>query len=107
MNREQRRRQQRQDAALIVGDGIVATGLGQRYEAIPHAELPTKVPGKHRWIATAGYVMTEPQVAAADDADTIKFLDQENLFLLAIGCFDCEQPLGQIEFGSTCPAPGD
>lgn len=45
----------------------------------------------------------------AYDADTQKFLDNENLMYLSVGCWDCEQPLGPkgIQFGSVCPADGD
>jgi len=107
-DRAERRRQEREDrrrAAIIVGDGIVATGIGHRYEAIPRAQLPDKEPGKHRWFAVASYVVTPETAATAFDPEKIKFLDQENLFMLAVGCWDCEEQLGTIEADSRCPAP--
>lgn len=110
MNRAERRRRARtgqRQPVLIAGDGIVAAGLGHRYEARPHAELPPKRPGEHRWIATGAWVLTPEAVERAHDPDTLKFLDHENLMHLSIGCWDCEQPLGAIEVGSRCPAAGD
>lgn len=108
MNRAERRRRarakDRKDAALIVGDGIVATGLGHKYEAIAHAELAPKVRGEHRFVVTAAWVAPRGLVNSAFDADVIKLLDQENLMALSIGCVDCEQPLGTIEEGSYCPS---
>jgi hypothetical protein len=90
---------------VIAGDGIVAATLpGHQYEAKPHADLPAKVPGEHRWIAAGSWVLSSADVEHADDADRLKFLDHENLLYLAIGCWDCEQPLGAIEYGSRCPA---
>ena len=110
MNRAERRRQERahkKTPVLIAGEGIVAAGLGHKYEARPHAELAKKVPGKHRWVATGAWVMSDPAVEKAHDPDTMKFLDNENLMYLSIGCWDCEQPLGVINPGSFCPAQGD
>lgn len=90
---------------IIAGDGIVARSIeGHRYEARPSAQLPTKVLGEHRWVALASYVLTVEQAATAMDADTPKFLDHENLFHIGIGCWDCEQYLGQIEADSRCSA---
>lgn len=113
-NRAERRRQQRAAAkrrgqrqpVVIAGDGIVAAELpGHTYEAIPHADLPAKVAGEHRWIATAAWVLNDDQVEGMDDEDRLKFMDHENLMALSVGCWDCEQPLGAIERGSWCPAP--
>lgn len=109
MNRaERRRRARRGQPVLIAGDGIVAAELpGHRYEAQPHAELPAKRPGEHRWIATGAWVLTPEAVAGAYDPDKLKFLDHENLMHLSIGCWDCEEPLGTIQPGSRCPVAGD
>lgn len=111
MNRAERRRRAREKVpVLMVGDGIVATGLGQQYEARPGAELRPKVPGRHRWVATGAWVLSDDAAKAANDPDTLKFLDHENLMHLAIGCWDCESPLGTgpgaITADSICPAGG-
>lgn len=105
--RAKRRRAERDGRRqIIVGDGVVATTVeGGTYEADPRTELPAKVPGQHRWIATAGYVLDMNQVYAANDPDMPKWLDQSNLFMLAVGCYDCERTLGTIQPGSHCPAP--
>jgi hypothetical protein len=107
VNRAERRRQQRAHAktpVLIAGDGIVAAALGAKYEATGHAQLPDKQPGEHRWIATGAWVLRNIDVEKAHDPDTMKFLDNENLMSLSLGCWDCEQPLGVIHVGSHCPA---
>jgi hypothetical protein len=107
VNRAERRRRERahgKEPVLIAGDGVVAAGLGHKYEARPHAELPEKRPGEHRWIATGAWVLSNEAVEKASDPDTLKFLDNENLMNLSIGCWDCEQPLGAIARGSRCPA---
>lgn len=113
MNRAERRRQQRAEQrkkppVLVAGDGIVAASLGQKFEARPHAELPAKEPGKHRWVATGAWVLRDIDAEHAYDADQLKFLDNESLMNLSIGCWDCERPLGEapgaITFGSPCPA---
>lgn len=106
MNRQQRRRTARHQAkqpVIIAGDGIVASELpGHRFEAKPSADLPPKEFGRHRFIATAGYVLTLDEARDAYDADRMKFLDHENLFMLAIGCYDCERALGDIAVDSFC-----
>jgi hypothetical protein len=105
MNRAERRRQSRaheKEPVLIAGDGIVAAGLGQQFEAQPSAELPPKVSGKHRWIATAAYVLNDEDVENAFDENKHKILDNSKLFVLGIGCYDCEQPLSVVQ-GRPCP----
>lgn len=110
MNRAERRRRERDNRktpVLMVGDAIVAAGLGHKYEARPHAELPAKEPGKHRWIATGAWVLSDDAVKHSNDPGVMKLLDHENLMHLAIGCWDCERPLGEIAVDSVCPAKGE
>lgn len=108
-NRQERRRQARRKTPVVIaGDGIVATELpGHQFEGRPRADLPVKVPGKHRWIAMVTYVLNDIQARDALDESIPKFLDAENLHYLAIGCWDCEAVLGDIQADSRCPAPGD
>jgi hypothetical protein len=89
VNRAQRRqsRTHAKEPVLIAGDGIVARVLGQKYEARPAAQLPVKAPGVHRWVATGAWVLRSVDVEKAYDADTMKFLDNENLMNLSIGCW--------------------
>lgn len=110
-SRAERRRQQRAHAktpVLIAGEGIVAAALGQRFEARPSAQLPEKVPGQHRWVATGAWVLRDIDAEKAYDADTWKFLDNENLMSLSVGCWDCERSLGAgdgaIRADSVCTA---
>jgi hypothetical protein len=100
-----RARQEGRQPVVIAGDGVIGLELpGHRYEARPHAQLRTKVPGRHRFVATAAWVLSDLDVEGAADPDRLKLMDSENLLSLAIGCWDCEQPLGAIEANSTCPA---
>lgn len=99
MGRAARRKQERRRQPapiLIAGDGIVARSLGQVFpiEMAGRHDLPPRRFGHHRWIATAAYILSDLDAAHAYDKDTEKFLDHENLFSLAIGCWDCEQILG-------------
>lgn len=97
MNRGERRRRARADAKrpiVIASDNIVATAVGPQYEARPMTELGPKVPGEHRWIVTAAWRTTVDVVRDAFDPDRLKFMDNENLIELAIGCWDCECILG-------------
>lgn len=112
MNRGERRREERAQAkrrgtVLIAGEGLVAAALGTKYEATGHAELPDKVTGQHRWVATAAYVVKTPDVKGAFDPEHLTFLDNENLMNLSLGCWDCELPLGAIEVGSNCTGEPD
>lgn len=111
MGRAARRKHERRASPpiLIAGDGVVARSLGQAFPAdmAGRNELPPKQPGRHRWICTAAYILRDLDVAAAHDPDVDKYLDHENLFHIAIGCWDCEQPLGAISHDSRCTAPGD
>jgi len=106
-NHASRRRRPPRQPVVIAGAGIVAAELpGHKYEARPHAELPPKQPGRHRWIAAGAWVLSDEMVEKAGDKDTMKYLDHENLMGLSIGCWDCEQPLGQARPGSRCSAGG-
>lgn len=111
-SRRARRRNKLPARVLIAGEGIVATPLEQKFEAVERRVLPPKRLGEHRWIATAAFFLSDEAVSGAYDKAQLKFLDQENMFSLAIGCWDCEQPLGDpakggIAYGSRCPAIGD
>lgn len=117
MNRKQRREAERLNrkrgmsaaragVPIMTTSGHVITDGGALEEFAGPRRLPPKVAGQHRWIATAMYSLAELSIAAAWDADTMKYLDHENLVDVLIGCWDCEEPLGKIEAGSHCPALG-
>lgn len=111
MGRAARRKAERRRTPpiLIAGDGVMARSVEQVFDAATAArnELPPKQPGRHRWIATAAYILRDIDVTHAHDKSTEKYLDHENLFSLAIGCWDCERPLGEITAASRCTAAGD
>lgn len=109
MNRRERRAQgHRGPTTVLLGQGIVAAPTGAFTEARPMAQMPEKVPGKHRWIAMACYIVPDEMAAGAHDADQLKFLDNEVMYDLSIGCWDCEKQLGagpmQACAGSLCTA---
>jgi hypothetical protein len=110
--RAQRRNPKIPARVVIAGENIAAVPLGQKFEMVQERALPPKRLGEHRWIATAGYFLSDEAVSGAYDKTQMKFLDQENIFTLSIGCWDCEAPLGDpakggITYGSRCPALGD
>ena len=111
--RAQRRDREKIPARVVIaGEGINAVPLGQTFEMVQERPLPPKRLGEHRWIATAGFILSDEAVSGAYDKDQLKFLDQENIFTLSVGCWDCEQPIGDpakggITYGSRCPAPGE
>lgn len=95
---------------LVAGDGVIAAEItGHQFEAQPAARLRPKVLGRHRFVATVAYVLSEEMAVGALDPSTTSYLDNENLMYLAIGCWDCEQVLGPggVTPGSVCPAAGD
>jgi hypothetical protein len=89
---------------VIVDGNVMAIPLRVEEITAPMGKLADKIPGKHRWVASVAYVLSENQVARAGDASVRKLLDHENLLNIAIGCWDCEQPLGQISAYGRCEA---
>lgn len=91
--------------------GFLYSGTGEFAPAQRDRDLPPKVPGEHRWIATTAFILTDDDVRtemrAQDGSGERQYLDNRNLFFIGIGCYDCELPLGEIEPGSHCPDPGD
>jgi hypothetical protein len=115
VNRQQRRKAERdagkgRTTTLLPGD-VVFHDTGHVDSGSSAAELPAKVPGQHRWVASAAYVLNDEMVRAeeANQAGDLtagfSILDHESRFMLAVYCWDCEQPLGAIKAGSTCTAP--
>lgn len=76
--------------------------------------LPERVYGHHRWIATAGYTLTDDDVRlelrSQGGSGERQYLDHSTLFTFGVGCYDCEQILGQVTPDSFCagePAGGE
>lgn len=59
--------------------------------ADPKAELPPKVNGEHRWIVTVGHSLPATRAAAFASGARVT-LDNDSMFMIEIGCYDCEQP---------------
>ncbi len=77
--------------------------MGQRPKHGP-VELPTKVEGEHRWIASVAYTLTTNQAAAAmGGTGTVVKLDNENRVMgPAIGCVDCELTWQEAHASGRC-----
>lgn len=108
-DRAERRRQARAEAKRHGRDPVVGVYTESAFvDTGSAAELPAKVAGRHRWIVTAGYTVSdqvahivETELAGGPPIPTL--LDHESRFMLACGCYDCEAALGDIAVGSHCP----
>lgn len=123
MNRAERRRQARRIARegsaqmeLAAERGEIPisffTDTGQYDNAAAGVDLPKKVVGEHRWVATAAYTMDENDVVneqrfqAGDPLATKTVLDGTRRWQFGIGCIDCEKAFpAEIKPGSVCPLP--
>lgn len=100
MNRQQRRRAGRQ---VVRGDVYQLQGLGTSHHVKPMAEFPPKVDGRHRWIATGGYTLSDFEAAAGIDGTGQVILSPTKLVAFSVGCVDCEQEYRACR-GAPCPA---
>lgn len=123
MNRAERRRQARRNARELGAKMEDAAERGEMpfgfYTASGQFEfagdqggvLPDRVDGRHRWIATAGYVISDDDVRlelrSQSGSGERQYLDHRTLFTFGIGCYDCERILGQITPDSFCPGDPD
>lgn len=88
-NRAHRRARSAHRSSSTTDGQYVATPTGG-YEAMRRfADLDPKIGTRHRWIATAGYVLTDGQATAAFSGARIN-LPVERLFTFGVGCVDCE-----------------
>ncbi len=91
VNRQQRRQAQRRGTFVDTETGMAAHGLGTAHQVRIKADLPEKVTGCHRWIATAAYVLTEEEARSAlPDRPTI-VLGPDKMMSFGVGCWDCER----------------
>jgi len=119
MNRAERRRLARRtsrelSARMEAGAERGETPIGYytasgKFEFAGHqdGDLPERVEGRHRWIATAGYVLTDGDVMlelrSQGGSGERQYLDHRRLFTFGVGCYDCEGILGEITPDSICP----
>lgn len=101
MNRQQRRKGAR---ATVVdpAHGMAVTGLGTTHHLRTAAELPPKVPGVHRWVATVAYVLTDDQARAALPDQPEVTLAPSMVMACVVGCWDCELEY-EAAAGYPCP----
>ncbi len=103
---DRRRRERDEGKARYLVDldqGSVTEGTGQLFDsARAAADLPPKVQGRHRWIITAVYVASD-QVLADWSTGAQTILDHENLWVVAPGCYDCEEPYRPAMLSTECP----
>lgn len=124
MNRKQRRAAERQQRkrertppdhsrrVVIVGENLQGTEMGVTQRARPMAEPPPKVPGKHRWVATVAYNVSEATIREhlgyqqGGPRPLDAYFDNESMISLALGCVDCERILapGHASPDTPCPA---
>lgn len=68
-------------------------------------QLPRKVPGEHRWIATAMFNLADPAAFINNERTS---LDHTNVVYIAAGCWDCERPLtSSVDVTLRCPSRGE
>lgn len=98
-NRAERRRTERNQRRVLVGENVVVSETGQMQSAgDTHGTMPDKEPGVHRWVAVASYHVVDPGRAG------LKYLDSENMLYVGIGCYDCETPWSTDTAAQTCAA---
>lgn len=67
------------------------------FENRPGGQLPDKEPGRHRWVATAAYTLTDQEAAQATAGDEPILLDAGRLFApVQFGCLDCEHRYDEV-----------
>jgi len=81
--------------------GIRSTGEVAKVEQF--APMPSKVPGRHRWIGIASHTLTDETARRAHEGATVKF-GVQTLIGFSIGCLDCEEPYEDV-FTQRCRGP--
>lgn len=102
MNRQQRRKAQRRGTFVDTETGMAAHGLGTAHQVRIKADLPEKVDGVHRWIASAAYVLTEEEARSALPDQPFIVLGPNQMMSFGVGCWDCEQEYS-VAVGLPCP----
>ena len=89
---------------MIAGDGMIAAEHGPTCKAHGHAATAARGLGRHRFVATFVYVLSDRDAAAWADGD-VENLDHNNLMDMGVVCWACEGALGEVTHDSMCPAP--
>lgn len=105
MNRQQRRKAQRRGTYLDTETMVAATGIGHHFRTPEKVQdIPEKVPGRHRWILSTAYNVTDQEAHEAHEGVSKVLMGAESLISFGIGCWDCEQIYG---LAASSPCPGD
>ncbi len=68
------------------------------------ADIPEKVPGRHRWILSTAYNVTDTEAHVAHEGVPSVLMGPEQLISFGVGCWDCEQTYRDC---AASPCPGD
>lgn len=76
--------------SVVIGQGVHYQPTGP--EALAKRLDSLDKPGKHLWVMTACWAITDPQALSTSGAQSARFLDQENMVAFSgPGCLKCEQ----------------
>jgi predicted RNA-binding protein YlxR (DUF448 family) len=105
VNRQQRRKMQRRGIYVDRETMTAATATGHQFR-IPEliADPPAKVQGRHRWILSSAYNVTEAEAHQAHEGASTVLMGPEKLISFGVGCWDCEQT---YKDAVAEPCPGD
>ena len=105
MNRQQRRKMERRGTYVDPETRVAATGVGHHFRTPEKvADIPAKVDGRHRWILSSAYNVTDEEAHEAHEGVSKVLMGPEKLISFGIGCWDCERAYGECVAE---PCPGD
>ncbi len=83
--------ERRQRAVIDTETGVVATSTSHSFSPTAMLDLPAKVPGRHRWILSTAYTVTDEEARTADEGVRQVLMGTHNIVSYGIGCWDCEK----------------
>lgn len=103
VNRQQRRQAQRRGVYVDSETMTAATSAGHQF-ALPKlmADLAPKVPGRHRWILSSAYNVTDQEAHEAHEGVSKVLMGPEKLISFGVGCWDCERAYAEC-VAEPCP----
>ncbi len=105
VNRQQRRKAQRRGTYVDPATRTAATDTGHHFRSPETvAEIPPKVPGRHRWILSSAYNVTDAEAHQAHEGVSTVLMGASKLISFGVGCWDCEQT---YKDAVAEPCPGD
>ncbi len=104
MNRQQRRQAQRRGIYVDPETRTAAISTGAHFQPPEQVgELPPKVRGRHRWILTSAYNVTDEEAHEAHEGVSKVLMGPDSLISFGVGCWDCEQVYREC-VADPCPA---